>query len=105
MYRGTSLIRNRPSIGYDALAFSVRAVLAVVAGSGSHGGGGGRSAPRPGKFHERRKGDQLLELWNEAGDEAGCQGMMLMGHGEDDAGTSEAVIDSGDGGGTYIHVL
>jgi len=25
--------------------------------------------------------------------------MMLMGHGEDDAGTSEAVIDSGDGDG------
>ena len=74
-------------------------VLAVVAGSGSHGGGGGRGAPRPGKFHERRKGDQLLELWNEAGNEAGRQGMMLMGHGEDDAGTSEAVIESGDGGG------
>jgi hypothetical protein len=51
-----------------------------------------------GSFIERRKGDQLLELWNKAGDEAGRQGMMLMGHGEDDAGTSEAVIDSGDGG-------
>ena len=33
------------------------------------------------------------------GTKAGRQGMMLMGHGEDDAGTSEAVIDSGDGGG------
>ena len=42
--------------------------------------------------------DQLLELWNEAGNEAGRQGMMLMGYGEDDAGTSEAVIESGDGG-------
>jgi hypothetical protein len=73
-------------------------VLAVDAGSGRHGGGGGRGAPRPGKFHERRKGDQLLALWNEAGNEAGRQGMMLMGHGEDDAGTSEAVIESGDGG-------
>jgi hypothetical protein len=38
-------------------------------------------------------------MWNEAGDEAGRQGMMLMGHGEDDAGTSEAVIDFEDGGG------
>ena len=80
-------------------------VLAVAAGI--HGGGGGRGAPRPGKFHERRKGDQLLALWNEAGNEAGRQGMMLMGHGEDDAGTSEAVIESGDGGraGVALGVL
>ena len=33
--------------------------------------------------------------------EAGRQGMMLMGHGEDDAGTSEAVIDSGGGGESW----
>jgi hypothetical protein len=40
---------------------------------------------RLGSFIERRKGDQLLELWNEAGDEARQHGKMLMGHGEDDA--------------------
>ena len=62
---------------------------------------------RLGSFIERRKGDQLLELWNEAGDEARQHGKMLMGHGEDDAGTSEAVIESGDGGraGVALGVL
>jgi len=90
------------SIGYDALALSVldavercsrrlpAAAATAEAVAEVHRG--------LGSFIERRKGDQLLELWNEAGDEAWRQGMMLMGHCEDDAGTSEAVIESGDGG-------